>query len=52
MVDVVGGPAGTITHATRGGSSLATISARVAAVSAPLAATAARASSDRSKATT
>ena len=52
MVDVVGAPAGTITHATRGGSSLPTISSSVAAVSAPWAATAVRASADRSNATT
>ena len=52
MVELVGSPAGTITQATRGTVSLAATSSRVAAGSAPRAAAAVRAWSERSKATT
>ena len=52
MVSLVGLPAGTMTQATRGGSSAAASSSRVATGWAPKAAAAARASAFRSKATT
>src|SRR5579884_3778238 len=52
MVWSVGGPAGTMTHATRGGWSCATSSWRLAAVPAPAPAASRRAASDRSNATT
>src|SRR5579862_4935191 len=52
MVVLVGWPAGTMTHTARGASSFATRPSRESAVSAPWEATSARASVERSKATT
>src|SRR5579884_1771884 len=52
MVELVGSPAGTMTQTTRGDASSPVSCSSVSAVAAPLEATPARASADRSKATT
>ena len=52
IVESVGGPAGTMTHAARGGSSFLARSSRSSATMAPLAPIALRASAERSYATT